>query len=165
MLAAPVADAVRSFRGPVPADELLLVDTDPARADTADFVATYGGDLLGVSANCVVVAGRRSGETQLAACVVPATGRLDVNGTVRRHLGVRKASFAPRETAVQETGMEYGGITPLGLPEGWPLLLDPEITALPHVVLGSGRRRGKLIVPGNALPALPRAVVLPGLAR
>jgi hypothetical protein len=33
----------------------------------------------------------------------------------------------------------------------------------PHLVIGSGRRRGKLIVPGKALAALPGAVVIAGL--
>lgn len=155
LLPAPVAAAVT--------DEMILVDTDPAKADTADFVAAYGQDLLERSANCVVVAGKRAGGTTLAACLVLSTTRVDVNGVVRRHLGVRKASFAPMETAVGETGMEYGGITPVGLPAGWPLLLDSAVVDAPHLVIGSGARRGKLIVPGKVLAALPGAVVLDGL--
>ncbi|WP_037915173.1 YbaK/EbsC family protein [Actinacidiphila yeochonensis] len=143
--------------------DMLHVDTDPAKADTADFVATYGADLDGCSANCVVVAGKRGQDVTLAACLVLSTTRLDVNGLVRRHLGVRKASFAPMETAVRETGMEYGGITPVGLPVGWPLLVDAAVAAAPHLVVGSGARRGKLIVPGPVLAALPGAVVLDGL--
>ena len=59
--------------------------------------------------------------------------------------------------------MEYGGITPIGLPDGWPLLLDPAVVASPYVVIGSGRRRGKLLVPGPALASLANAVVLEGL--
>ncbi|MGP3971926.1 YbaK/EbsC family protein [Streptomyces sp. 6N223] len=165
LLPPPVADAVRAWRGPVPAGQLLYVDTDPDKADTAVFVQTYGADLLETSANCVVIAAKRGGETRLAACVVLATGRADVNGVVRRHLQARKASFAPHETAVAETGMEYGGITPIGLPAHWPLLLDAAVADLPHVLIGSGRRRGKLITPGKALTALPGAVVLEGLGR
>ncbi|SDO86390.1 YbaK/EbsC family protein [Actinacidiphila guanduensis] len=156
LLPAPVAAAVTA--------EMIHVDTDPAKADTADFVATYGEDLKDASANCVVVAGKRGSDVTLAACLVLATTRLDVNGTVRRHLGVRKASFAPMETAVSETGMEYGGITPVGLPAGWPLLVDSAVAEAPYLVVGSGARRGKLIVPGKVLAALPGAVVLEGLA-
>ncbi|MFD5318577.1 YbaK/EbsC family protein [Streptomyces sp. NPDC127098] len=165
LLVEPVAAAVRDWRGPVPADEVLYVDTDPEKADTAVFVETYGRDLLDASANCVVVAGKRAGETSLAACLVPATTRVDVNGVVRRQLAARKASFAAHDTAVGATGMEYGGITPVGLPADWPLLLDAAVTALPHVLVGSGRRRGKLILPGKALLQLPGAVVLEGLGR
>lgn len=107
-LAPPVAEAVRGWAGDVPADQIVYVDTDPAIADTGAFVAHYGPELLDTSANCVVVAAKRGGEVTLAACLVPSAGRVDVNGAVRRHLGARKVSFAPMETAVELTGMEYG---------------------------------------------------------
>ncbi|MEH0421681.1 YbaK/EbsC family protein [Streptomyces sp. B21-083] len=162
-LVGPVADAVRHWTGDVPADQVLYVDTDPERADTAVFVEHYGRELLEQSANCVVVAGKRGGETTLAACLVLSTTRVDVNGVVRRQLGARKASFAPTDTAVGESGMEYGGITPIGLPDSWPLLVDSAIVDLPWVLVGSGRRRGKLLVPGKAFAALPGAVVVTGL--
>ncbi|MFE1862167.1 YbaK/EbsC family protein [Streptomyces anandii] len=162
-LTGPVADAVRDWRGGVPADRIVYVETDPQWADTAVFVEHYGRELLQQSANCVVVAGRRGGETRLAACVVPSTTRVDVNGVVRRRLDARKASFAPMDVATGETGMEYGGITPIGLPEGWPILVDQAVVDLPYVLVGSGRRRGKLLVPGKAFAGLPGAVVLDGL--
>ncbi|MEU0577204.1 YbaK/EbsC family protein [Streptomyces griseoincarnatus] len=164
-LTAPVAAAVRAWSGSVPADQILYVETDPRWADTAVFVEHYGNDLLERSANCVVVAGKRGGGSTLAACVVLSTTRADVNGAVRRHLGVRKASFAPMDTATGETGMEYGGITPVGLPESWPVLVDAAVVDLPYVLVGSGRRRGKLLVPGKAFAELPGAVVLEGLGR
>jgi prolyl-tRNA editing enzyme YbaK/EbsC (Cys-tRNA(Pro) deacylase) len=162
-LTAPVADAVRDWSGSVPADRIVYVDTEPEWADTAVFVEHYGKDLLERSANCVVVAGKRAGVTTLAACLVPSATRVDVNGVVRRQLGVRKASFAPMDTATGESGMEYGGITPLGLPDGWPVLVDAAVAGLPYVLVGSGRRRGKLLVPGEAFAELPNAVVLEGL--
>ncbi|MFE3853693.1 YbaK/EbsC family protein [Streptomyces griseorubiginosus] len=162
-LIGPVADAVRHWSGSVPAEQIVYVDTDPRWADTAVFVEHYGRELLERSANCVVVAGRRGGETTLAACVALSTTRVDVNGAVRRQLGARKASFAAMDTATGETGMEYGGITPLGLPADWPVLVDPAVVDLPYVLVGSGRRRGKLLVPGKAFAELPGAVVLEGL--
>ncbi|WP_306323261.1 MULTISPECIES: YbaK/EbsC family protein [unclassified Streptomyces] len=163
LLTRPVADAVRDWRGTVPAHELIHVDTDPEWADTATFVEHYGPDLLDTSANCVVVAGKRGGETTLAACVVLSATKLDVNGAVRRRLGARKASFAPMDTATGESGMEYGGITPIGLPADWAVLVDAAVVDLPYVLIGSGTRRGKLIVPGEALSELPGAVVVEGL--
>ncbi|BBC38190.1 Cys-tRNA(Pro) deacylase, prolyl-tRNA editing enzyme YbaK/EbsC [Streptomyces graminofaciens] len=162
-LTAPVAAAVRNWSGSVPADRIVYVDTDPEWADTAVFVQHYGQELLDRSANCVVVAGKRGGETTLAACVVLSTTRVDVNGAVRRQLGARKASFAPMDVATGETGMEYGGITPIGLPGRWPVLVDSAVVDLPYVLVGSGRRRGKLLVPGKAFAELPGAVVLEGL--
>ncbi|MFF4130064.1 YbaK/EbsC family protein [Streptomyces mirabilis] len=162
-LTRPVADGVRHWRGTVPADQIVYVDTDPEWADTATFVEHYGKELLDQSATCVVVAGKRGGETTLAACVVLSATRVDVNGVVRRRLGARKASFAPMDTATGESGMEYGGITPIGLPGDWPVLVDSAVVELPYVLVGSGRRRGKLLVPGKAFAELPNAVVLEGL--
>ncbi|MFB4426053.1 YbaK/EbsC family protein [Streptomyces sp. QL37] len=162
-LTPPVAEAVAAGWGGIPAGSVLHVDTGPEIADTAVFTEHYGPELLDTSANCVVVAGKRGGDITLAACVVLSRARVDVNGVVRKHLGSRKASFAPMDVAVGETGMEYGGITPIGLPAAWPLLVDPAVVDEEWVLIGSGRRRGKLIVPGKALAALPGAVVLEGL--
>ncbi|MET8681669.1 YbaK/EbsC family protein [Streptomyces sp. NPDC004647] len=158
-----VADAIRAWSGSVPVEQLLYVDTDPERADTAAFAEAYGPGLLEASANCVVVAGKRGQDVTLAACVVLSGTRLDVNGTVRRHLGARKASFAAMDTAVGRTGMEYGGITPIGLPSDWPMLVDAAVVDVPYAIIGSGRRRGKLLVPGKTLAELPGATVLDGL--
>jgi prolyl-tRNA editing enzyme YbaK/EbsC (Cys-tRNA(Pro) deacylase) len=146
------------------ADEVAVAEIDPDLADTAAFCEAYGVTLE-ESANCVVVAGKREGDARYAACMVLATTRADVNGLVRRHLDVRKASFAPMAEAVELTGMEYGGITPIGLPAGWPVLVDAVVAATPLVVIGSGVRRSKLILPGAALARLPAAAVLDGLGR
>jgi prolyl-tRNA editing enzyme YbaK/EbsC (Cys-tRNA(Pro) deacylase) len=162
-LAGPVAEALARWEPAEAARSVLYVDTDPDKADTAVFCAAYDVPL-DVSANCVVVAAKRGGSTTLAACLALAGTRVDVNSTVRRHLAARRASFAPMDTAVDESGMEYGGITPVGLPAGWPLLIDAAVVAAPFVLVGSGRRRGKLILPGPALSGLPGAEVLDGLA-
>jgi prolyl-tRNA editing enzyme YbaK/EbsC (Cys-tRNA(Pro) deacylase) len=159
LLAAPVAAALGALTAPA-----WVAEIDPDLADTAAFTEAYGVPPE-VSANCVVVAARRAGQTELAACLVPATTRADVNGLVRRHLGARKVSFAPQDVAVAESGMEYGGITPLGLPPSWPVLVDPAVAASDLVVVGSGTRGGKLAVSGAALAALPAAEVLEGLGR
>ena len=82
---------------------------------------------------------------------------------VKRLLDVRKASFLAMDRAVEETGMEYGGITPLGLPEGWRVLVDEQVVDIPAAVIGSGVRRSKLVLPGAALALLPAAEVVEGL--
>ena len=113
----------------------------------------------------MIVAGKRGETTSYAACMVLATTRADVNGVVRQLLGARKASFAPMDDAVALSGMEYGGITPIWLPAQWPILIDSRIVALPQIVVGSGVRRSKIVLPGSALAALPGAQVVEGLAR
>ncbi len=164
LLAEPVVRALRAWADPdVSVSDVQVAEIDPELADTAAFCEAYDAPPA-LSANCVVIAGRRGGETRYAAAMVLATTRADVNGVVRRHLDVRKASFAPMDTAVAETGMEYGGITPVGLPTGWPVLVDARVAGTDAVVVGSGLRRSKLLVPGRALAGLPGAVVLEDLA-
>jgi prolyl-tRNA editing enzyme YbaK/EbsC (Cys-tRNA(Pro) deacylase) len=141
---------------------VTVTEIDPGLADTAAFCARYGV-LAQESANCVVVAGRRGEVTTLAACVVLATTRADVNGLVRRTLDVRKISFASMDVAVSESGMEYGGITPIGLPTQWPIFIDRAVVEAGDVVVGSGVRRSKIVVAGSTLAALPNATVLDGL--
>ncbi|HEX8627762.1 MAG TPA: YbaK/EbsC family protein [Catenuloplanes sp.] len=166
LLAGPVAAALQEWPpdAPVDAQHVLVAPIDAALADTAEFCAAYEVGL-DVSANCVVVAGKRDGQVRYAACVVLATTRADVNGVVRRQLDVRKASFAPMADAVELTGMEYGGITAIGLPPTWPILVDARVVAAPHVIIGSGVRHSKIALPGPALGALPGAQVIDGLAR
>ncbi len=145
------------------ADRVGVVEIDPDLADTAALTEAYGLPL-DASANCVVVSGKRAGEERVAACVVRADTRADVNNVVKRMLDVRKASFHPMDRAVEETGMEYGGITPVGLPAGWRLLVDAAVVDIDVAIIGSGVRRSKLLLPGSALAELPGAEVVDGLA-
>jgi prolyl-tRNA editing enzyme YbaK/EbsC (Cys-tRNA(Pro) deacylase) len=161
LLAPPVVVALAALGDA--AAEVTVAPIDPDLADTAEFCEAYGVSL-DISANCVVIAGRRGEETRYAACVVLATTRADVNGTVRKLLDARKASFAPMDDAVRLTGMEYGGITPIGLPAGWALLIDSRIPSLPSAIVGSGLRASKIALPGAVLAALPGAQVIDGLA-
>jgi prolyl-tRNA editing enzyme YbaK/EbsC (Cys-tRNA(Pro) deacylase) len=166
LLAAPVAKALAVWpaEAPVDADQVLVAPIDADLADTAAFCEAYGVTLE-ESANCVIVAGRRGEVTRYAACVVLATTRADVNGQVRKLLDARKCSFAPMDDAVRLTGMEYGGITPIGLPDDWPIFVDARVAAAPHVIVGSGVRHSKIAIAGPALGALPGAQVISDLAR
>ena len=161
LLAAPVRRLLERWAS---AAQVQVAPIDPELADTEAFCAAYG-IALAESANCVVVAGRRGEDVRTAACLVLATTRADVNGVVRRRLDVRKASFAPREQTVEATGMEHGGITPVGLPDGWPVLVDAAVVQAPQVVVGSGLRRSKLVLPGAAVAGLPGVEVLAGLGQ
>jgi prolyl-tRNA editing enzyme YbaK/EbsC (Cys-tRNA(Pro) deacylase) len=160
LVAQPVLDALRGWPR---AGDVRAAAIDPELADTAAFCAQYGVEPAD-SANCVVIAGRRGELTRYAACVVLATTRADVNNVVRRRLDARKASFAPMEDAVTLTGMEYGGITPIGRPAPWPVYVDAAVLERDVVVIGSGLRRSKIAVPAAALAELPDAEVVDGLA-
>jgi prolyl-tRNA editing enzyme YbaK/EbsC (Cys-tRNA(Pro) deacylase) len=160
LVAPSVADALTTWPG---SDQVAVVEIDPALADTAAMTQAYDVPLT-ASANCVVVAGRRAGEERVAACLVRADTRADVNNVVKRALDVRKASFLSMERAVAETGMEYGGITPIGLPPSWRVLVAAEVADIDVAVVGSGLRRSKLLVPGRLLARLPGAEVVDDLA-
>jgi prolyl-tRNA editing enzyme YbaK/EbsC (Cys-tRNA(Pro) deacylase) len=163
----PVTQAIGLVGGPVQdyvqstdvSDGLWVTEIDPGLADTAAFCEHYRIGL-DVSANCVVVEARRADREWYAACVVLATTRADVNGIVRKHLGARKISFAPIDTAVSLTGMKYGGITPIGLPDDWPILLDRNVIDQVRVIVGSGIRGSKLLAATELLASLPGAEVL-----
>jgi len=145
------------------AADVGVAEIDPELADTAACSAAYDVPL-DAGANCVVVAGRRDGQERIAACLVRADTRADVNNRVKRLLDVRKCSFLSMDRAVEESGMEYGGITPVGLPSSWRLLVDSRVAALEVALIGSGVRRSKLLVPGTALARLPGAEVVEDLA-
>lgn len=170
LLAPSTAMAIEAWAriDPRVADAVGVAEIDPELADTAAMTEAY--DLpLAASANCVLVSGRREGVERIAAAVVRATTRADVNNAVKRLLDVRKASFLPMDRATAESGMEYGGITPLGLPAGYRVLVDARIaaadpTADGMVVIGSGLRRSKLALPGALLADAPGVELVDGLA-
>lgn len=141
------ADVLRAVEATGGAYE--AIEIDPALADTAEFCAHYGYDLA-ASGNCILVASRDEPPV-VAACVVLATTRLDVNKRVRKLLGVRKLSFAPADLTRELTGMEIGGVTPFALPSDLPLYVDARIRDLDRVIVGGGSRSLKLLVSPDAL--------------
>lgn len=134
-----------------------VVMIDPAHADTAEFCARYGYGL-DECANCLLVATRED-VPRIAACMVLATTRLDVNRRVRALMGARKLSFAPAELTVERTGMQLGGVTPFGLDASIPLYVDARITRLDRVIVGGGSRSVKLHVAPSALVAIGGEVI------
>lgn len=134
-------------------------EIDDTLADTAAFCEHYNIGM-NVSANCVVVQAKRGEKTWYAACLVLATTRADINGIVRRHLDARKISFAPMDEATSHTGMMYGGITPIGLPTGWPIIIDTRVAGTENIIIGSGLRKSKILTSGSLLATLPNATVL-----
>lgn len=155
LLAAPTKTAVKKLGGA----DIWVSKIDASLADTAAFCEHYqiGMDI---SANCVIVEAKRADKTWYAACLILATDKADVNGVIRRELDARKISFAPMDAATSLTKMEYGGITPIGLPEDWPILIDSKVLEQDKVVIGSGIRGSKILIAPAALASLPNAKVI-----
>ena len=118
--------------------EYTLMPCDPELADTAQFCEAYGIDPQD-SANTIVVVGK-SNPRVYVACVLLATTRLDVNGVVRKKLGIRRTSFASAEETAEVTGMIMGGVTPFGLPANLPVWVDAAVMTRVSIVLGGGSR-------------------------
>lgn len=140
-------------------DKVMVSEIDGSLSDTVQFCEHYAIGL-DQSANCVIVEAKRADRIWYAACTVLATNRADINGIVRKYLEARKISFAPMDVATSLTKMMYGGITPIGLPSEWPLLVDKRVSDTKKVIVGSGLRKSKLLVPGSLLADLPNAVVM-----
>lgn len=154
LVAASTNEAIKQYNLP----NVLVSEIDAKLADTAAFCEAY--DIgMDVSANCVVVEAKRADKTWYAACLLLAINRADINGVVRRRLDARKISFAPMDTATSLSIMEYGGITPIGLPEDWPLIVDEAIVQIERVIIGSGIRRSKLLVDSSIFTKLPNTVI------
>ena len=144
LLAEPVAAALRALEAASPegadlARQAQVVPIDPSHSDTDALNAHYDLEPE-ATGNCVLVAGKQT-----------------VNHVGKKRIDVRKAAFLPVERAVEMSGMEYGGITPVGLPEDWRLFVDGAVADRATVLIGSGVRHSKLLVPGALLVALPGA--------
>jgi prolyl-tRNA editing enzyme YbaK/EbsC (Cys-tRNA(Pro) deacylase) len=169
-----VAGVAQFYPGPVSADPRVIASLqklevsyeemacDPELADTAAFCAAYGVPLER-SANTILVSSKKP-EGLVAACVVLATTRLDVNGLVRRRLGARKVSFASPEETKERTGMAIGGVTPFGLPEEVPIWIDGRVMEPEWVVVGAGSRSAKIKLSPSGLAAVPNSEVVTDLA-
>jgi prolyl-tRNA editing enzyme YbaK/EbsC (Cys-tRNA(Pro) deacylase) len=142
--------------------EYTLMPCDPALADTAQFCEAYNIDPRD-SANTILVVGK-SNPRVYVACVLLATTRLDVNGVVRKRLGIRRTSFASADETAEITGMIMGGVTPFGLPDDLPVWVDAAVMARDSIVLGGGTRDRKIVAAPAALEQLPAVDVVADLA-
>lgn len=161
LIAKTVADALAILPK---ADLVEVVEIDPTLSDTTAFCEHYKISM-NQAANCVVLEAKRGEKTWFAACVILGSTRADVNGLARRTLDARKVSFASMEEAVAETGMEYGAITPVGLPNDWSVLVDRAVADSEYVIIGSGIRKSKLAIPGSFFALLPNVQILEGLGQ
>lgn len=138
-----------------------VIACDPELADTAAFCKKYGYELS-ESANAILVTSRKVEPPLHALCIILATTRLDVNKSVCRELGIKRASFADADTTKLITGMMIGGVTAPGI-SGIPLLIDSKVLEQSQVVMGGGNRSSKLVLNPQELLKLPLVKVVSGL--
>jgi len=140
-----------------------LVECDPELSDTAEFCEHYGY-APEMAANAICVVGK-SEQRPMACCMVLATTRLDVNGTVRRRLGTRRASFADAALTVERTSMMLGGVTPFGLSDDIPVWIDSQVMQCSQIIVGGGSRDCKILCAPDELLKIDGAQVVENLAK
>jgi len=158
-----VAKLLKEWQGQTPVENILVAEIDPAFAGGSDFCEKYNIPTT-EGANCVIVESTRGDVSTIAACVAPVDYRISFNSVVRKALNGRRVSLAPLDKVLQETAMEYGSVTPFGLPTGWPILIDERLISLPRVIVGAGLVHAKLSLPGTALAELTNVKVIRELA-
>ena len=139
-----------------------VIDCEPSFADTAEFCNHYGYSL-DESANAILLEGKAE-SLVYALCVVLATTRINVNKVARKRLGTRKASFASAEITKELTGMEIGGVTPVGLPVDLPIWIDSLVMETPKVIIGAGSRSAKIYLSPDNLLRFPNTHIVDGLS-
>ncbi|KTC83973.1 MULTISPECIES: YbaK/EbsC family protein [Legionella] len=158
-----VTSLLESWQSSTAVEDIQVAEIDTASAGGQEFCTRYGFPFT-MGANCVVVEGVRNEQRTFAACVALVGAQINFNSVVRKFLNARKVSLAPLDTVLELSQMEYGSITPFGLPETWKILLDSQLLNSPKIVIGSGLLKSKLLLPTEALVNLPGAVVREGLA-
>ena len=142
--------------------EYEWIKVDPDFADTLQFCEKYGFKME-ESGNTIIVASKR-GEKKFSGCIVLGTDRLDVNKKVKSLMGVSRLSFANAEDTVKLTGMMIGGVTPFALPDDLPIYVDAKIMGLSQLIVGGGRRSGKILIHPNELLKIPTVQVVESLS-
>lgn len=156
-----VSESVYKAAGNSP--DVLVGQIDPQYMNGAALSDHYDVNLED-GANCIVVRGKRGEMRMTAAVLVPVGYRADLNGLVCEKLDAKKVSMAPLEEVIQETGMEYGSITPVGLPESWKVLIDSRLMEKETIIVGGGKQISKILVPTAFLKQLPNVEIVENLA-
>jgi prolyl-tRNA editing enzyme YbaK/EbsC (Cys-tRNA(Pro) deacylase) len=134
---------------------------DPNLADTAAFLANY--DFTADNTANTIVGIAKSNPPKYACCVVLANSKVDINKRFSELVEVKRCSFASGEQTLELTGMEIGGVTPVGLPDDMPVYVDAAIMAIPRVLVGGGNRSSKLILAPEELKKIPQVQIIEGL--
>ncbi len=143
---------------------IRVAKIDPAFADgealSKEYDIPYEMEL-----NCLVVEGRRGEAVRYAGLVLPYGRRANMNSKVRGPLDVKKVSFADLEYVTKVSGMEYGSITPIGLPEDFVILLEKEVLDREQVIVGGGLACSKLLFDPKLFLNMKNCVIVEGIAK
>lgn len=145
-------------------DKIQVAQIDPQYADGEKLSQAYDVDI-NQELNCLAFAGKRDGQIKYAAVVVPYGKRVNSGAVLKHAMDATKPSFANLDDVIAMTGMEFGSITPVGLPDDWQVLVDSSIKELDEVIVGGGRVDAKFKTTPQTLAELPHAKFVDHLAK
>lgn len=99
------------------------------------------------------------GAADHAAVVVRKTDRADLD-LAREHLGAQEVRAMGSAQVHRLTGSDAAALAPVGLPLGWPVLVDERVAQAPWVVARAGVSESRLLVSGDDLARLPGVQVV-----
>lgn len=130
----------------------------PPACVAGEAFARFAGVPRFAATNSILVTAVRGAQESVCVLVLPGGSRADLNGQVRKLLGVRRVSLAGEERLI-EAGMQKGAVGPIGVPETWPVLIDARLVAQDAIFCGGGALDCKLKLRGRDLRLLPGATV------
>lgn len=145
-------------------NEIFVVKIDHKYAGGEEFCEHYNIDKMD-GFNCLIVSCKRKDVVKYCALLVPVGYRYDMSGVVKKYTDSRKVAVAPLDYVLEKTNMEYGSITPIGLPSEWKILIDSKINDVKYVVLGSGLKHSKLLINTKLLLSMNNVEVIDKIAK
>lgn len=159
-----IFQTVKNWSGKVKKESFLVAEIDPIFAGGKELCEHYDIDIK-IGANCLVVEGKRNKQSSYAVCLVPVGYKYNMSSVIRKAMNMRQVSVAPLQMVLDTVQMEYGSITPIGLPIDWPLYIDPLVMKNERIIIGGGFVKCKLSILTQALLDMPNSVVLDGVAK
>ena len=142
----------------------LVSEINPDFADGNKLCEEYNIDKK-EGFNCLIVECKRGETVKYCALVVPIGYKYNMGSVVRKYTNSRIVSVAPLDYVLEKTKMEYGSITPIGLPKDWPILVDPLIKEQEQIIIGGGLVNSKISLPRELFLRLPNIELVDGLAK
>ena len=143
---------------------IMAAQIDPEYADGLLLHEKYATPLE-AELNCLIIEGKRNDISSYAAVLLPYGRKMNTNSILRQAMGAKKVSFAPLDYVLENTDMEYGSISPLGIPENWKLLIAEEVFAVENIIIGGGLVISKVFMPSALLKDLDNVEILQGLIK
>ncbi len=144
--------------------KFLVAEINPLFADGNGLCMQYKIDKK-CGYNCLIVECKRNDIVKYCALVVPIGYKYNMGSVVRKYMNSRVVSVAPLEYVLDRTGMEYGSITPIGLPKEWKILVDSMIKEQSQIIIGGGLVKSKISLPVDLFLKLPNVEIVEGIAK